>query len=145
MLYKLVSSFIGLYLFITFKWLLSVAGPALVHLNFQSCLGRGVMIQYVLPVEKNLQKLVHVFYTSRTWIAPYAKVILMRVSLFNRLKSDYHYLSNHLYPRLCYLVSLFWWRETSEFGITKHMLINLSTWKRTNSYCSIESKNCSSF
>ena len=32
------------------------------------------MIQYVLPVEENVQKLVHMFYTSRTWIPPYAKV-----------------------------------------------------------------------
>ena len=49
-------------------------GPALVHLNFKSLLGEGVMIQYVLPVEENVQKLVHMFYTSRTWIPPYAKV-----------------------------------------------------------------------
>ena len=51
-------------------------GPALVHLNFKSLLGQGVMLQYVLPVEENVQKLVHMFYTSRTWIPPYAKVSL---------------------------------------------------------------------
>ena len=52
----------------------SSSGPALVHLNFKSILGQGVMLQYVLPVEENIQKLVHIFYTSRTWIPPYAKV-----------------------------------------------------------------------
>ena len=52
----------------------NISGPALVHLNFQSMLGDGVMIQYVLPVEENVQKLVHIFYTSRSWIPPYAKV-----------------------------------------------------------------------
>ena len=35
----------------------NISGPALVHLNFQSMLGDGVMIQYVLPVEENVQKL----------------------------------------------------------------------------------------
>ena len=49
-------------------------GPALVHLNFKSFVGRGVMLQYVLPVEPNVQKLVHIFYTTRSWLAPYAKV-----------------------------------------------------------------------
>lgn len=49
-------------------------GPALVHLTFQSVAGRGVMLQYILPVEENVQKLVHIFYTTRTWIPPYAKV-----------------------------------------------------------------------
>ena len=49
-------------------------GPALVHLSFQSFAGLGVMMQYILPVEDNLQKLVHIFYTTRAWIPPYAKV-----------------------------------------------------------------------
>ena len=49
-------------------------GPALVHLSFQSVAGRGVMLQYILPLEENVQKLVHIFYTTRSWIPPYAKV-----------------------------------------------------------------------
>ena len=32
------------------------------------------MCRYVLPVEPNVQKLVHVFYTQPSFIAPYAKV-----------------------------------------------------------------------
>jgi hypothetical protein len=51
-------------------------GPSLVHLHFESCMGKGVMIQYVLPVEPLLQKIVHVFYTERTWLAPHAKFVL---------------------------------------------------------------------
>ena len=49
-------------------------GPALVHLTFQSVAGRGGMLQYILPLEENVQKLVHIFYTTRSWIPPYAKV-----------------------------------------------------------------------
>ena len=56
-------------------------GPALVHLNFKSLLGQGVMLQYVLPVEENVQKLVHIFYTSRTWIPPCAKIVLLGESV----------------------------------------------------------------
>lgn len=56
-------------------------GPAIVHLNFQSLFGPGVMIQYVLPLETNVQKLVHVFYTCRSWIAPYAKLVLLGESI----------------------------------------------------------------
>lgn len=52
-------------------------GPALVHLHFESFMGKGVMIQYVLPLEPMLQKIVHVFYTQRTWLAPYAKMVLL--------------------------------------------------------------------
>ena len=33
-----------------------------------------VLCRYVLPVEPNVQKLVHVFYTQPSFIAPYAKV-----------------------------------------------------------------------
>ena len=33
-----------------------------------------VVSRYVLPVEPNVQKLVHVFYTQPSFIAPYAKV-----------------------------------------------------------------------
>jgi hypothetical protein len=43
-------------------------GPSCVHLHFESFLGRGVMLQYILPVEPMLQKLVHVFYTQE-WIS----------------------------------------------------------------------------
>ena len=32
--------------------------------------------QYVLPVERHVQKLVHVFYTARAWVPPYAKLVL---------------------------------------------------------------------
>jgi hypothetical protein len=43
--------------------------------------GRGVMVQYVLPVEGMVQKLVHVFYTERAWPAPYAKFVLLGESI----------------------------------------------------------------
>ena len=56
-------------------------GPSCVHLHFDSFLGRGVMLQYVLPVEPMLQKLVHVFYTERSLIPPYAKLILLGESI----------------------------------------------------------------
>ncbi len=51
-------------------------GPSLVHLNFDGCFGRGVMFQYVLPMEPMLQKIVHVFYSERKWIEPIAKLSL---------------------------------------------------------------------
>jgi hypothetical protein len=34
------------------------------------------MIQYVTPMEPMLQKIVHVFYTERSFIAPLAKLVL---------------------------------------------------------------------
>merc|ERR1712228_875846 len=47
-----------------------------VHMNFSSILGRGVMLQYILPLEAGCQRLVHVFYTQRSWLPPYAKLVL---------------------------------------------------------------------
>jgi cholesterol 7-dehydrogenase len=56
-----------------------------VHLHFQSFMGKGVMIQYVLPLGPMLQKVVHVFYTERSWLSPYAKLVLWGESiLFER-------------------------------------------------------------
>ena len=49
-------------------------GPSLVNLHFDTMMGRGVMLQYALPLEPNVVKLVHVFYTQPSFIAPYAKV-----------------------------------------------------------------------
>ena len=49
-------------------------GPSLVNLNLSCMLGKGVMMQYILPLEHNVQKLVHVFYTQISWVPPYAKV-----------------------------------------------------------------------
>merc|ERR1719273_1437969 len=38
--------------------------------------GDDIMLsRYVLPVEPNVQKLVHVFYTQPSFIAPYAKLV----------------------------------------------------------------------
>ena len=52
-------------------------GPSLVHLHFNSpWMGRGVMIQYVLPLEPMLQKVVHLFYTEPSWWSAYAKMVL---------------------------------------------------------------------
>lgn len=60
-------------------------GPAMVHLHFESILGKGVMIQYTVPVEPLMQKVVHEFYTERSWIPPYAKMVLWGESvLFER-------------------------------------------------------------
>merc|ERR1719228_1559742 len=56
-------------------------GPATVHLYFKSFMGSGVMIQSVLPVQPLVQKLVHVFYTERRWLAPYAKLVLLGESI----------------------------------------------------------------
>ena len=45
-----------------------------------------MLSRYVLPVEPNVQKLVHVFYTQPSFIAPYAKVgrlMLMRDGRYN--------------------------------------------------------------
>ncbi len=54
-------------------------GPALVHLRFDCPgvgMGRGVMLQCVLPMEPMLQRVVHVFYTERKFTAPMAKLVL---------------------------------------------------------------------
>jgi len=56
-------------------------GPATTHLYYNSIMGKGVMIQYILPVEPMVQKLVHVFYTERTWLPPYAKLVLLGESI----------------------------------------------------------------
>ena len=56
-------------------------GPASVHLHFDTFLGKGVMIQYILPIEPMLQKLVHVFYTEKSVIPPYAKLVLLGESI----------------------------------------------------------------
>jgi hypothetical protein len=39
------------------------------------------MLQYVLPVEGLVQKLVHVFYTEPAWPPPYAKFVLLGESI----------------------------------------------------------------
>ena len=54
-------------------------GPSLVHLRFDCPgpgFGRGVMLQCVLPLEPMLQRVVHVFYTERTFLPPMAKLVL---------------------------------------------------------------------
>ena len=51
-------------------------GPSLVHLHFDSWMGKGIMFQYVLPLEPLLQKFVHVFYADKTWLPPLAKFSL---------------------------------------------------------------------
>merc|ERR1712223_2272017 len=57
-------------------------GPSLVHMEFNSALmGRGVMVQYVLPMEPMLQKVVHLFYTEPSWSSPYAKIVLWGESI----------------------------------------------------------------
>ena len=58
-------------------------GPGIVHLHMElpelRC--KGVFIQYVLPIEPLLQKVVHVFYTERRWPAPLAKFVLWGESI----------------------------------------------------------------
>lgn len=51
-------------------------GPGLVHLYFNTSIGSGVLIQSVTPIAPMMQKVIHTFYTSRTFIAPYAKLVL---------------------------------------------------------------------
>ena len=41
----------------------------------------GVFVQYVLPIEPLLQKVVHVFYTEPRWPAPLAKFVLWGESI----------------------------------------------------------------
>ncbi|CAG7827980.1 unnamed protein product [Allacma fusca] len=52
-------------------------GPGLVHLEFNTPLGRGVLFHTVTPLEPLLQRVSHRFYTSRTFIHPWAKLILL--------------------------------------------------------------------
>ena len=61
-------------------------GPSLVHLHFKSTLmGDAVMIQYVLPLEPMVQKVVHLFYCQPSWWRLYAKIVLWGESiLFER-------------------------------------------------------------
>jgi hypothetical protein len=35
------------------------------------------MFQYILPMEPMLQKVVHVFYTEKKWLEPFAKLSLI--------------------------------------------------------------------
>ncbi|XP_069980673.1 cholesterol 7-desaturase nvd [Penaeus vannamei] len=52
-------------------------GPGIVHLHFDTGLGAGILIQTVTPIEPLRQKIVHEFYTSSTFFAPYAKLVLL--------------------------------------------------------------------
>ena len=63
--------------FFSFQVIGEQIGPALVHLNFDFAFGKGVMIQYVLPLEPMLQKIVHVFYTVPTIPTPFGKMALL--------------------------------------------------------------------
>ena len=58
-------------------------GPAVVHLHIEipEFGWKGVMIQYVLPIEPLLQKLVHVFYAEPRWPAPLTKFMLWGESI----------------------------------------------------------------
>ena len=58
-------------------------GPSLVHLHFTvPGLGwRGVMMQYVQPLEPMLNKIVHVFYTEWRWNPLLAKLVLKGESI----------------------------------------------------------------
>ncbi|XP_068212938.1 cholesterol 7-desaturase nvd isoform X3 [Palaemon carinicauda] len=52
-------------------------GPGVVHLHLNTSLGSAVLIQVVTPVEPLRQKIVHQFYSSSSFIAPYAKFVLL--------------------------------------------------------------------
>ena len=41
-----------------------------------SIMGAGVMVQYILPLEPMLQKVVHLFFTAPEWSPVYAKLVL---------------------------------------------------------------------
>ena len=58
-------------------------GPATVHLHMEipEYGLKGVFLQYVLPIEPLLQKVVHVFYTEPQWPAPFAKFTLWGESI----------------------------------------------------------------
>ena len=57
-------------------------GPSLVHLHLTSSwMGRGVLIQYILPLEPMVQRVVHLFYTEPSWWSLYAKVVLWGESI----------------------------------------------------------------
>nr|XP_053646047.1 cholesterol 7-desaturase nvd-like isoform X2 [Cherax quadricarinatus] len=52
-------------------------GPGLVHLHFNTGLGSGLLIQTVSPMEPLRQRVIHQFYSSSSFIAPYAKFVLL--------------------------------------------------------------------
>ena len=58
-------------------------GPSLVHLHFElPCMGwKGVMVQYVQPLEPMLQRVVHSFYTEARWNPVLAKLVLKGESI----------------------------------------------------------------
>lgn len=52
-------------------------GPGVVYLYFNTTVGSGVLVQTVTPLEPLRQKVVHQFFSSRTFIAPFAKFVIL--------------------------------------------------------------------
>ncbi|KAK3891943.1 hypothetical protein Pcinc_004184 [Petrolisthes cinctipes] len=51
-------------------------GPGVVHLHFNTAVGSGVLIQTVTPVEPLRQRVIHQFYSSRFFLAPFSNFVL---------------------------------------------------------------------
>lgn len=51
-------------------------GPGVVYLYFNTFVGSGVLVQTVTPLEPLRQKVVHQFFSSRTFIAPISKFVI---------------------------------------------------------------------
>jgi cholesterol 7-dehydrogenase len=79
------------------------SGPGIVQLEFKTPLGRGVMFHMVTPLEPLLQKVTHRFYTSRTFVHPWAKMILLGeaimiardIAIWNRMT----FTKNAIFPK----------------------------------------------
>lgn len=60
-------------------------GPGVVYLHFNTFVGSGVLVQTVTPMEPLRQRVVHQFFSSPTFIGPFAKfVILSEAQHFER-------------------------------------------------------------
>jgi cholesterol 7-dehydrogenase len=52
-------------------------GPGTVSLVFETIFGRGILFHTVTPVAPLVQKVLHRFYSAKTFIHPYGKLILL--------------------------------------------------------------------
>ncbi|CAL8128734.1 unnamed protein product [Orchesella dallaii] len=51
-------------------------GPGIVHMYFETIFGKGILIQNVTPVEPMMQRVVHRFYSSPTFVHPLGLLVL---------------------------------------------------------------------
>ncbi|CAL8128730.1 unnamed protein product [Orchesella dallaii] len=51
-------------------------GPGIVHMHFDTIFGKGILIQNVTPLEPMMQRVVHRFYSSPTFLHPLGLLVL---------------------------------------------------------------------